>query len=248
MYGLIGRIRAVPGQRDALASVLTEGTGGMPGCLSYVVANDPSDPDALWVTEVWDDQQSHRASLSLPSVQQAIARGRPLIAGFAERFETAPLGGQGLPTPPDAGDEAAVRALLDRVLAGWNALDGDAMAAPFAPDADVVGFDGSVMRGQGEVAATMKQVFADHKPGRWVTIVRDVRFPAPGVALLRTASGWIHDPAAESFPQAVQTLVAVKSGGEWRITLLQATPAEFHGRPELAEAMRAELRGAAAGG
>lgn len=245
MYGLIGRIRAVPGQRDALATILTEGTGGMPGCLSYVVAIDPSDADALWVTEVWDSQESHRASLSLPSVQQAIARGRPLIAGFAERFETTPLGGQGLPTPPDEGDEGAVRALLDRVVAGWNALDGDAMAAPFAADADVVGFDGSIMRGRDEIAATMKRIFADHTPGRWVTVVRDVRFPAPGVAVLRAASGWIHDPAAESFPQAVQTLVAARSDGEWRITLLQATPAAFHGRPELAEAMRAELRAAA---
>jgi len=34
--------------------------------------------------------------LALPSVQQAIAKGRPLIAGFAARFETLPIGGQGL--------------------------------------------------------------------------------------------------------------------------------------------------------
>ena len=67
----------------------------MPGCRSYVVAADPSDPDALWVTEVWDSPESHKASLSLPAVQAAIARGKPLIAGFGERFETQPLGGVG---------------------------------------------------------------------------------------------------------------------------------------------------------
>lgn len=96
MYGLIGKLKAVSGRRDELISILLAGVSGMPGCLSYVVATDLSDPDALWVTEVWDSQESHRASLSLPSVQDAIARGKPLIAGFGERYETEPVGGHGL--------------------------------------------------------------------------------------------------------------------------------------------------------
>jgi quinol monooxygenase YgiN len=96
MYGLIGKITAVPGQRDALISILLEGTADMPGCLSYIIARDTADPDALWITEVWDSQESHQASLTLPTVQEAIAQGRPLIAGFGERFVTEPVGGQGL--------------------------------------------------------------------------------------------------------------------------------------------------------
>jgi quinol monooxygenase YgiN len=100
LYGMIGRMKVVPGQRDALINILLEGARGMPGCLSYVVAQDPSDPDAVWVTEVWDSQESHRTSLSLPSVQEAMSRGRPLIAGFDERFETKPVGGHGLRAAP----------------------------------------------------------------------------------------------------------------------------------------------------
>jgi quinol monooxygenase YgiN len=96
MYGLISKITAVTGQRDALAAVLLEGTAAMPGCLSYVIATDPTDPDALWVTEVWDSPASHKASLGLPTVKAAIGKGRPLIAGFSNRVETAPIGGQGL--------------------------------------------------------------------------------------------------------------------------------------------------------
>lgn len=96
MYGLIGKVKVVPGQRDALIAILLESVSGMPGCLSYVVAQDPTDADAIWITEVWDSQESHKASLSQPSVQQAISRGRPLIAGFGERFETTPVGGHGL--------------------------------------------------------------------------------------------------------------------------------------------------------
>jgi len=96
MYGLIGKIKTQPGQRDAFAAILLAGTTSMPGCLSYIVANDNTDADALWVTEVWDSAASHKASLTLPAVQQAIATGRPMIAGFGERFETTPLGGHGL--------------------------------------------------------------------------------------------------------------------------------------------------------
>jgi quinol monooxygenase YgiN len=96
MYGLIGKIVAVPGERDALAAILLEGTDAMPGCLSYIVAADPGDPDALWITEVWDAKSSHEASLTLPAVRDAIARGRPLIARFDEHIETRPLGGHGL--------------------------------------------------------------------------------------------------------------------------------------------------------
>ena len=96
MYGLIGKMTATPGQRDALAAILLEGTDAMPGCLSYVIATDPADADALWITEVWDGKESHAASLQLPAVQAAIAKGRPLIAGFSNRTETVPLGGHGL--------------------------------------------------------------------------------------------------------------------------------------------------------
>jgi quinol monooxygenase YgiN len=96
MYGLIGKMTAVSGQRDALIAILLEGVSGMPGCLSYVVAKDPADANAIWVTEVWDSEESHKASLSLPAVQQAIARGKPLIAGFGDYFVTEPVGGHGL--------------------------------------------------------------------------------------------------------------------------------------------------------
>lgn len=87
---------AAPGKRDALIEILLEGQAELPGCLSYIVARDPENENAIWITEVWESQARHQASLSLPSVQQAIERGKPLIAGFGERFETEPVGGVGL--------------------------------------------------------------------------------------------------------------------------------------------------------
>jgi quinol monooxygenase YgiN len=99
MYGLITKIIATAGQRDALAAILLESTGSMPGCLSYVIARDPNEAEALWVTELWDGPDSHHASLSLPAVKAAIARGRPLIAAVSNRVETTPIGGFGLQEP-----------------------------------------------------------------------------------------------------------------------------------------------------
>lgn len=96
MYGLIGKMTATPGNRDELAAALLDGLNDMPGCLSYIVAEDPEDADALWITEVWDSAESHQASLALPQVQAAITRARPVIAGFSDRHETRPIGGMGL--------------------------------------------------------------------------------------------------------------------------------------------------------
>lgn len=95
-YGLFGKMVATPGRRDELIGYLLAGTGEMPGCLIYVVARDPAEADAIWITEVWTSKQHHADSLNLPAVQAAIARARPIIAGFGERFETIPVGGVGL--------------------------------------------------------------------------------------------------------------------------------------------------------
>lgn len=98
MYGLIGKCTANAGQRDALIKILLECTEDMPGCLSYVVATDESDADAIWITEVWDSEESHAASLKLPQVRDAITRAKPLFASFGPSFKTRPLGGVGLST------------------------------------------------------------------------------------------------------------------------------------------------------
>jgi quinol monooxygenase YgiN len=92
-YGLIGQMLASPGKRDELVGYLKEATGAMPGCLSYVVALDTANPDAIWITEVWDSRESHAASLKLPAVRGAIAKARPIIAGFPQHFETVPVAG-----------------------------------------------------------------------------------------------------------------------------------------------------------
>ena len=80
MFGMIGKMRAATGKRADLIAILAESTDAMPGCLSYIVAEDASDPDGIWITEVWKDEAAHKASLALPQVQEAIRKARPIIA------------------------------------------------------------------------------------------------------------------------------------------------------------------------
>jgi len=90
-YGLIGQMMAQPGQRAALVAILSEGTGSMPGNIAYLIGEDSTNADAIWIVELWDGKESHAASLQLPTVQEAIRKGRPLIAGFGTRAEFKPV-------------------------------------------------------------------------------------------------------------------------------------------------------------
>ena len=96
MYGLIGIFTALPGRRDDLLAAMTEGSEPMPGCLSYIIAKDPANENALWITEVWDSKQSHEASIQIPWVQAAIEKAMPLIVSMEQVAETEPVGGQSL--------------------------------------------------------------------------------------------------------------------------------------------------------
>jgi quinol monooxygenase YgiN len=95
MYGLINRFVAQPGQRDALVAAMTSDVGAMPGCRSFVVAHDPKDADAVWITEVWDTKGDWEASMEIPGVKASIEVAMPLIRDFGETIETEVVAGYG---------------------------------------------------------------------------------------------------------------------------------------------------------
>ena len=96
MFGLIGKMRAAPGKRDDLIAILLEGTGAMPGCLSYIVASDPVDADGIWITEVWTDEASHKASLEPAASSGGDCEGAADHRRFDSQTRTTPVGGVGL--------------------------------------------------------------------------------------------------------------------------------------------------------
>jgi uncharacterized protein (TIGR02246 family) len=142
-------------------------------------------------------------------------------------------------------EEHPVAGLYRRLIDGWNAADAEAMAAPLAPDGLVVGFDGSQMLGPEEVAAELGGVFADHETAKYVTKVRSITPLGRDAALLHAVAGMVPPGGGEIMPDrnAIQTVVGRRDDVGWAVALFHTTPARFDGRPELAEALTAELSG-----
>ena len=151
----------------------------------------------------------------------------------------------------NASDEKLIQALYREFLQSWNDLDAEKLAAAFTDDGHLIGFDGSELQGRAEIESTIKKIFDDHgKPagpgqgpqtGTFVAAVRSVRFLTPDIAVLTAVNGSAVSGKLAPERNAVQSLVAVRTADGWRIAHLQNTPAQYHGRPDLTEALTKEL-------
>ncbi|HEX6305394.1 MAG TPA: SgcJ/EcaC family oxidoreductase [Anaerolineales bacterium] len=137
-----------------------------------------------------------------------------------------------------------IKSLYQRLLDCWNQRTAEGYAELFSEDGNVVGFDGSQMNGRREIASELGRIFADHQIATYVAKVREVRFLTGEVAVLRAVVGMVPPGQNDINPaaNAVQTLVAVRGEEPWRIAVFHNTPAAYHGRPELAEALTEDLR------
>ncbi|HEX9310567.1 MAG TPA: SgcJ/EcaC family oxidoreductase [Gemmatimonadaceae bacterium] len=144
----------------------------------------------------------------------------------------------------DAPAEAAVRDLYRQILETWNKRNARDYALLFASDGSLVGFDGSQVNGQLDIGAHLTEVFMHHQTPRYVSIVSEARMLGTDVALLRASAGLVPPERDDIDPalNAIQSMVAVRRGGTWKIALFQNTPAAFHQRPELAKQLTEELR------
>jgi uncharacterized protein (TIGR02246 family) len=140
--------------------------------------------------------------------------------------------------------EIEISTLYQQLLDSWNERDTVKMAALYTEDASVVGFDGSQMNGRETIRTTIQHIFDDHQTATYIGKVREVRFLTPDVAILRAVVGMIPRGMSDINPatNAIQTVVSVKQGEQWRVALFQNTPAQFHGRPEAVEELSVELR------
>jgi uncharacterized protein (TIGR02246 family) len=135
------------------------------------------------------------------------------------------------------------RELYGRLIDAWNRRDAAGYATVFSPDAVLIGFDGSLIPGDG-VEAHLTPIFADHPTARYVTEVSEVRAIGADGLILLARVGMV-PPGADDVNPAVnahQSLVARRDGDEWRVVLFQNTPAQYHGRPDLAEAHTEAMR------
>ena len=146
----------------------------------------------------------------------------------------------------DAATERETRELYRQLLETWNKRNARDYALLFAPDASLVGFDGTQVFGQLEIGAHLSEVFSHHQTARYVSIEREVRAIADGAAILSAVAGMVPPDKDDINPElnAVQTMVAVRKSGTLKIAHFQNTPAAFHGRPDDAKKLTEELRAA----
>jgi uncharacterized protein (TIGR02246 family) len=141
-------------------------------------------------------------------------------------------------------NEHEIQSLYQQLLAGWNQRNAAAMAEPFSEDGEMIGFDGSHIKGKSEIIAHLQPIFTDHVTPIFCGKVKEVRFIGDEAAVLRAIAGMIPPNKSDIKPElnAHQTLIAANKEGKWRVILFQNTPAQFHGRPDLVDKMTEELR------
>jgi uncharacterized protein (TIGR02246 family) len=130
-------------------------------------------------------------------------------------------------------DEAAVRGLYQQLMDGWSQGSGEAFAAVFTEDGDLVAFDGTHFKGRKEIAPFHQELFDKWMRGtRLVGQVKDVRFLSPDVAIMHAVGGTVMRGKTKPSPErdSIQTLVATRQGGEWRLAAFQNTRVHPMGR------------------
>ena len=108
----------------------------------------------------------------------------------------------------------------------------------------MVGFDGSTMHGRSEIEHHLREIFDHHQTATYVSLVRSVRMLGEAHALLEAVAGMVPPGGSDIKPEvnAVQCLVATRTGDRWLIEHYQNTPAAFHGRPDAQRVLSEELR------
>lgn len=93
-FANVGTIGTLPGKRDELVAHLTAGSDVLTtlGCHLYEVGVNDEQPNTVFVMELWDSAEAHRASLQRPEVQDSISRARPWLSGEFGGFQFAVKG------------------------------------------------------------------------------------------------------------------------------------------------------------
>src|SRR5689334_2231932 len=116
-FGLYGKILTHPGQREALVAILLEAAAGMPdvpGCDLYIINVSPTEPDAIWVTEVWAGPGGPGGAAPRRGGAGAVGGGRAAHGGRGGHGGGAP-GRQG-PVPGVGGEGTFRGARGDKVM------------------------------------------------------------------------------------------------------------------------------------
>lgn len=95
-FGMQAVITAQVGKGEELADILKEGVEELMAnddCQVYLIQVSVEEPEKVYISELWSNEQAHKSSLTNPVVRAVITRAMPLIASV-EAHPTRHLGGK----------------------------------------------------------------------------------------------------------------------------------------------------------
>ena len=137
----------------------------------------------------------------------------------------ASINGYGQKNDSKAKDEAAIRANVEQMEAGWNAHDGKAFAAPFAVDADYVVINGMHAKGRDEIEKGHTGIFTTiYKDSRNAATIKSIRFIRKDVAVVHVEWNLEFTIAGETRKgHALSTMIMTKDNDKREIAAFQNT-------------------------
>ncbi len=96
-YGLFAKFIAKDGELDTLVSILLEAAHAMENlenCEVYHVSVSATEPNTVFVYEIWKDENAHKASLLFEETKILIQRAKPIIQGIERISSFIPKGGK----------------------------------------------------------------------------------------------------------------------------------------------------------
>jgi quinol monooxygenase YgiN len=96
MYAMTGKFTAQAGRRNELVNILKRAAtlvSQLPACHLYVVSEDISNENQVWIFEVWEDKD---LSLKDDKVRSLISEAMPLMAEVPDGAELRVTGGHGI--------------------------------------------------------------------------------------------------------------------------------------------------------
>jgi quinol monooxygenase YgiN len=98
-FSLFGKFTVKEGAIDTMVNILLEAAESMKNldeCEIYLVNISESEPNSVYVYEVWSNENAHQASLTLEATQTLIKRAKPIITGMEKISTLKTRGGKGI--------------------------------------------------------------------------------------------------------------------------------------------------------
>lgn len=127
------------------------------------------------------------------------------IAVFADTPEAPGNSGQ------YSSDEKAVRLQADQFVKAFQAGDAKAIAALWAPDANLTTAEGVQVEGRDKIQKLYADYFSQHGGQAMQVNIKSIRFPAPDVAIEQGTA----KVAGDGDMQTKYTVVHIKKDGQW---------------------------------